>query len=37
MLANAAPSPWTLGAFMQYLSENHCLEVLEFTTDASRY
>lgn len=37
ILSNAAPSPWTLGAFMAYLSENHCLETLEFTMDAARY
>ncbi|KAI9889851.1 MAG: hypothetical protein M1814_004686 [Vezdaea aestivalis] len=37
ILANTAPSPWTLSAFMAYLSQNHCLETLEFTMDASRY
>jgi hypothetical protein len=37
VLANSAPPPWTLSAFMQYLSRNHCLETLEFTMDASRY
>lgn len=37
ILSNTAPSPWTLGAFMQYLSQNHCLETLEFTMDAKRY
>lgn len=37
VLANAAPPPWTLTAFMAYLSQNHCLETLEFTMDASRY
>jgi hypothetical protein len=37
ILANTAPPPWTLSAFMAYLSHNHCLETLEFTMDASRY
>ena len=37
VLSNTAPPPWTLGAFMQYLSQNHCLETLEFTMDAKRY
>ncbi|CZR59582.1 related to a-agglutinin core protein AGA1 [Phialocephala subalpina] len=37
VLANVAPPPWTLTAFMAYLSQNHCLETLEFTMDAQRY
>ena len=37
VLSNAAHPPWTLAAFMAYLSQNHCLETLEFTMDASRY
>ena len=37
ILSNTAPSPWTLSAFMAFLSQNHCLETLEFTMDASRY
>ncbi|KAK0830395.1 hypothetical protein LTR73_003674 [Friedmanniomyces endolithicus] len=37
ILANTAPTPWTLTAFMAYLSNNHCLETLEFTMDAGRY
>jgi Regulator of G protein signaling domain len=37
VLAGSAPPPWTLSAFMAYLSQNHCLETLEFTMDASRY
>lgn len=37
VLANTAPPPWTLSAFMAYLSQNHCLETLEFTMDADRY
>ncbi|KAF2209024.1 hypothetical protein CERZMDRAFT_47998 [Cercospora zeae-maydis SCOH1-5] len=37
ILANTSPPPWTLVAFMAYLSNNHCLETLEFTMDAGRY
>jgi hypothetical protein len=37
VLANTAPPPWTLTAFMQYLSQNHCLENLEFYMDVKRY
>ncbi|MCJ1308455.1 hypothetical protein MMC25_002108 [Agyrium rufum] len=37
ILANQAPPPWTLSAFTAYLSQNHCLENLEFTMDAERY
>ncbi|KAI9773841.1 MAG: hypothetical protein M1840_006066 [Geoglossum simile] len=37
ILSNTAPPPWTLTQFMAYLSQNHCLETLEFTMDASRY
>ncbi|KAL8744827.1 MAG: hypothetical protein Q9190_002972 [Brigantiaea leucoxantha] len=37
VLANHSPPPWTLSAFTQYLSQNHCLENLEFTMDAERY
>ena len=37
VLANSAPPPWTLSAFTAYLSQNHCLENLEFTMDAERY
>lgn len=37
VLSNVAPPPWTLSAFMAYLSQNHCLETLEFTMDATRY
>jgi Regulator of G protein signaling domain len=37
ILANTSPPPWTLSAFMAYLSANHCLETLEFTMDAHRY
>ena len=37
VLSNEAPPPWTLSAFTAYLSQNHCLENLEFTMDADRY
>ncbi|OJJ47484.1 hypothetical protein ASPZODRAFT_130978 [Penicilliopsis zonata CBS 506.65] len=37
VLANTAPPPYTLSAFMAYLSQNHCLETLEFTLEANRY
>lgn len=37
ILANTSPAPWSLAAFMAYLSNNHCLETLEFTMDAGRY
>ncbi|KAK1761300.1 hypothetical protein QBC47DRAFT_428646 [Echria macrotheca] len=37
ILSNKAPPPYTLGAFMAFLSQNHCLETLEFTMDADRY
>ncbi|MCJ1340547.1 hypothetical protein MMC09_005843 [Bachmanniomyces sp. S44760] len=37
VLTNISPSPWTLSAFTAYLSNNHCLETLEFTMDAERY
>ncbi|KAF2721454.1 regulator of G protein signaling superfamily [Polychaeton citri CBS 116435] len=37
ILSNTSSPPWTLAAFMAYLSNNHCLETLEFTMDAGRY
>jgi hypothetical protein len=37
ILSNTAPPPYTLAAFMAFLSQNHCLETLEFTMDAERY
>lgn len=37
VLSNSAPPPWTLSAFTAYLSQNHCLENLEFTMEAERY
>lgn len=37
ILSNTAPPPWTLSAFTAYLSQNHCLETLEFLMEAERY
>ncbi|KAK5988712.1 hypothetical protein PT974_10200 [Cladobotryum mycophilum] len=37
ILLDVAPPPWTLTAFMAYLSHNHCMETLEFTLDSQRY
>ena len=37
VLSNTSLPPWTLSAFTAYLSQNHCLENLEFTTAADRY
>jgi hypothetical protein len=37
ILANTAPPPYTSSQFSAFLSQNHCLENLEFIMDASRY
>ena len=37
VLANNASPPYTLSAFTAYLSQNLCLETLEFTMDSKRY
>lgn len=37
ILLDVSPPPYTLTAFMAYLSQNHCMETLEFTLDAQRY
>ncbi|KAK7948042.1 uncharacterized protein PG986_008928 [Apiospora aurea] len=37
ILNNTAAPPWTLSAFTAYLSQNHCLETLEFLIEAERY
>ncbi|TWU75601.1 hypothetical protein ED733_006712 [Metarhizium rileyi] len=37
ILYDVSPPPWTLSAFMAYLSQNHCMETLEFTLDSKRY
>jgi hypothetical protein len=36
LLDDASP-PWTLNAFMIYLSDNHCMENLDFIVDSERY
>jgi len=37
ILTNKAPPPYTLSAYMAYLSQNQCLKNLEFIMDSSRY
>jgi hypothetical protein len=37
VLNNRAPPPYTLAAYTAFLSQQHCLETLEFTTEAKRY
>ncbi|KAK7227084.1 hypothetical protein V2G26_015087 [Clonostachys chloroleuca] len=37
ILLDQAPPPWSLAAFTAYLSNNHCMETLEFTLDLRRY
>ncbi|KAI5283801.1 hypothetical protein KEM54_001835, partial [Ascosphaera aggregata] len=37
VLSDRALPPYTRGAFTAYLSQNHCLESLEFYIDAKRY
>ncbi|OAA58832.1 Regulator of G protein signaling superfamily [Cordyceps fumosorosea ARSEF 2679] len=37
ILLDVSPPPYTLAAFMAYLSQNHCMETLEFTLDSQRY
>lgn len=37
VLDNIAPPPYTLSAFMNHLSQNHCLETLEFILEWKRY
>ncbi|KAK3320983.1 regulator of G-protein signaling [Cercophora scortea] len=37
ILLNIAPPPYTLGAFMAFMSQKQCLETLEFTMEAERY
>lgn len=37
ILLDVAPPPYTLSAFTAYLSQNHCMETLEFTLDLQRY
>ena len=37
VLKNRAPPPYTLAAYTAFLSQQHCLETLEFTTEAKKY
>jgi hypothetical protein len=37
ILSDTAPAPWSRAAFTAFLSQNHCLETLEFTMDAEHY
>ncbi|OCT52209.1 regulator of G protein signaling domain protein [Cladophialophora carrionii] len=37
VLNNKAPSPYTLAAYTAFLSQQHCLETLEFTTESKKY
>ena len=37
VLNNTAPPPYTLAAYTAFLSQQHCLETLEFTTEAKKY
>lgn len=37
ILNDTAPVPYTLGTFIAFLAQNHCLEVLEFILEAKRY
>jgi hypothetical protein len=37
VLNNTAPQPYTLAAYTAFLSQQHCLETLEFTIEAKKY
>ena len=37
VLNNTAPPPYTLSAFIKYISQNHCHETLEFILEAKQY
>lgn len=37
VLANTAPPPYTLAAYTAFLSQQHCLETLEFVTESRKY
>ena len=37
VLSSRAPSPYTLAAYTAFLSQQHCLETLEFTTESKKY
>lgn len=37
VLNNTAPPPYTLAAYTAFLSQQHCLETLEFVTESRKY
>jgi hypothetical protein len=37
ILSDQSPKPYTLNAFMIFLTQNHCIETLDFITDAEAY
>ena len=37
VLEGRAPAPYTLAAYTAFLSQQHCLETLEFVTEAKKY
>ncbi|CAD0024230.1 unnamed protein product [Aureobasidium pullulans] len=37
ILANRVPTPWTYASFVAYLSDNYCLEILQFALAAAQY
>lgn len=37
ILSGNAPEPYTLESFIDYLSENHCIELLDFLSDTKTY
>lgn len=37
ILSGQSPRPYTLHAFLNYLTQNHCIETLDFITDAKVY
>ncbi|KAL7624464.1 hypothetical protein AAE478_006029 [Parahypoxylon ruwenzoriense] len=37
ILSDTAPPPWTRSSFTAFLTQNHCLETLEFILDAQQY
>ncbi|RMZ90271.1 hypothetical protein DV736_g2503, partial [Chaetothyriales sp. CBS 134916] len=37
VLNNVAPPPYTLAAYTAFLSQQHCLETLEFVTESRKY
>ena len=37
ILSDQSPKPYTLNAFLNFLTQNHCIETLDFTIDAKAY